>query len=137
MFLDETNQNCQPIQAALDSLKIKYVRHSAYFKPGALDEEWLSVVGRNRWAVLTCDKRIRYNQLERDKVLQHGIREFVFSSGNLSGPMMGEILKIAGRKMESLFSEYPPPFIAYISQSGNVAVRYDKGGSVHARTKSV
>lgn len=96
---------------------------------------WLPVVGRNRWAVLTCDKRIRYNSLERDKIMQHGIREFVFASGNLSGTMMGDILKVAGAHMQKLFAEYTGPFIAAISQSGNVTVRWDKDGSVHARGK--
>lgn len=95
----------------------------------------MPVVGGKKWAVLTCDKRIRYNELERDKIIQHGIREFVFTSGNLSGAEMGEILKIAGREMERLFSEYPPPFIACVSRSGNVAIRYDKSGATHVRKK--
>jgi hypothetical protein len=34
-----------------------------------------------------------YNQLEREKIIEHGIREFVFTSGNLNGAQMGEILK--------------------------------------------
>ena len=105
------------------------------FRSGTRDTEWLAAVGENGWAVLTCDKQIRYNQLERDKIMQYGIREFVFTSGNLSGKMMGEILNVAMEKMKRLFADYPAPFIACITQSGNVAVRYDKGGSVHAQTK--
>jgi len=95
--------------------------------------EWLPIVGERRWALLTSDKNIRYNQLEREKIVQHQIREFVFASGNLSGEMMGQILAKALPKMKRLFRNYPPPFIAYLSQSGNVEVRYDKDGSIHER----
>lgn len=135
LFLDETSHNCKPIHASLDSLQVTYVRHGSKFVSGADDEEWLPVVGEQRWAILTCDKRIRFNQLERDKIMQHGIREFVFTSGNLSGTMMGDILKTAVPQMRKLCGKYPAPFIATISQSGKVAVRWDKGGSVHAQNK--
>jgi len=111
------------------------VRHGSRFSSGALDVEWLPVVGEKRWALLTSDKNIRYNQLEREKIVQFGIRDFVFASGNLSGAMMAEILAVALPKMKRLFRTYPPPFIAYLSQSGNVEVRFDKSGSTHARKK--
>lgn len=135
LFLDETSHNCKPIHASLETLKVQYVRHGARFESGADDEIWLPVVGEERLIILTCDKRIRYNQLERDKIMQHNCREFVFTSGNLSGAQMGEILKTAVPRMKKLCAEYPAPFIATISQAGNVNVRWDKGGSVHAQTK--
>jgi PIN like domain len=112
---------------------VEYVRHGSRFSSGALDVEWLPTVGEKHWALLTSDKNIRYNQLEREKIIQYRIREFVFASGNLSGEMMGEILARALPKMERLFRDYPPPFIAYLSQSGNVEVRYDADGSIHGR----
>jgi hypothetical protein len=133
IFLDETHHNCQPILNALEQMSIKYERHGSHFRSGALDDEWLPTVGSRKWALLTSDKRIRYNQLERDKLIQYDIREFVFTSGNLNGRMMAEILIKAMDKMKRLFEHHEPPFIAYISQSGNVEIRYDKDGSVHGR----
>ena len=102
-FLMETLHNCQPIHSALERAEVKYVRHGSSFSSGAHDVEWLPTVGERRWALLTSDKNIRYNQLEREKIVQHGIREFVFASGNLSGAMMGEILAKALPKMKRLF----------------------------------
>ncbi len=116
-------------------MDVVYKRHGERFTAGVEDTEWLPEIGKEKWALLTSDKRIRYNQLERDKIVHYGIREFVFTSGNLSGVMMGEILKIAVPRMRKLFAEYPAPFIACISQSGNVEVRYDKDGSLHDREK--
>jgi hypothetical protein len=132
LFLDETSRNCKPIHASLEALEVTYVRHGSKFSSGVDDEVWLQVVGKERWIILTCDKRIRYNQLERNRIMQYGIREFVFTSGNLSGAMMGEILKKAVPAMQKLCATHPPPFIATISQAGNVTVRWDKGGSAHA-----
>ena len=85
--------------------------------------------------MLTCDQKIRYNQLERQKIIQYRIREFVLTSGNMNGAMMGAALTRAAKQMKSLVRRYEPPFIAYISQSGNVAIRYDKDGSIHDRKK--
>lgn len=85
--------------------------------------------------MLTCDQRIRYNQLEREKIVQYKIREFVLTSGNMSGAMMGAALAHAAERMKRLVRTHEPPFIAYISQSGNVEIRYDKDGSVHDRKK--
>jgi hypothetical protein len=135
LFLDETLYNCQPIHTSLESMAVEYIRHGSVFRSGILDTEWLPVVGQKRWVVLTSDKRIRFNQLEREQVIAHGVREFVFSSGNLNGVMMGEILKVAMPRMQKIFAEQEAPFIACITQSGNVEVRYDKDGSVHKRKK--
>jgi len=115
-------------------MRVQYVRHGSRFASGIDDEAWLPIVGAERLIVLTCDKRIRYNQLERDKIIQHGIREFVFTSGNLSGATMGEILKVAVPAMRKLCATHSAPFIATISQAGAVTVRWDKHGSVHAKT---
>jgi len=135
LFLDETIHNCRPIHESLGNMSVRYVRHSEHFKSGALDTEWLPYVGTRGWAVLTCDKRIRYNQLERDKVMQYGVREFVFTSGNLSGAMMGQVIRTAIPRMQKLFVHHPAPFVACISQTGQVEVRYDRHGSVDARKK--
>jgi hypothetical protein len=119
----------------LKSLGVEFVRHGAVFSPGTPDVEWLPVVGTNRWVLLTSDKRIRFNDLEREQVISHGVREFVFTSGNLSGAMMGELLKIAMPKMKIIFYEQESPFIACISQSGGVVIRYDKNGPIATRKK--
>jgi PIN like domain len=135
VFLDETSHKCAPIHRALESAETEFVQHGSKFRSGEFDEVWLPVVGNAGWAVLTCDKRIRYNQLEREKIIEHGIREFVFTSGNLNGAQMGEILKKALPSMRRVFHEYPAPFIATISKAGLVTVRFDKNGKVEPKGK--
>ncbi len=73
--------------------------------------------------LLTKDKRIRYNELEKAAVRQHKIREFYFSSGNYSGAEMAEMLVDALRDMVRIFRKQKPPFIASISKSGKAEIR--------------
>jgi hypothetical protein len=135
-FLDERLFNCAPIHAALRKLNVAFVRHDQLFSSGTYDKDWLPVVGEKGLVVLTSDKRIRFNDLERSEVIEHGVREFVFSSGNLNGQTMGELLVRAMPKIREIVATQEPPFIACITQSGKVEVRYDNQGSVHRRKKT-
>jgi len=75
--------------------------------------------------VLTKDKRIRFNELEKGAILRNHVREFYFSSGNSSGTEMAEILITALPGMFKLFREHEPPFVASITRSGAVNLRLE------------
>ncbi len=87
---------------------------------------WLPVVGAEGWALLTSDKKIRYNLLEKRALKRHCVREFVFVSGNMSGREMAQALGQAIRKMQRMCSRVKPPFVAAITRSGEVHVRWPK-----------
>ena len=65
LYLDENLCNSIAIQETLRRLEIRFERHLSHFSRGALDEAWLPSVGKNGWILLTTDKRMRYNLLER------------------------------------------------------------------------
>jgi hypothetical protein len=136
LFLDENICNCRPILAILDRLGIPYERHLSSFPAGTPDENWLSRVGKEGWILLTTDKSIRWNELERNAVVRHRVREFVFSSGNLSGPDMARALELAIPKMKRLIRRQSAPFIATVTKSGNVDLRFDKSGRIQRKKKS-
>ncbi|WP_334144917.1 hypothetical protein [Rhabdothermincola sp.] len=46
---------------------------------GALDDDWLAVVGARRLVVITRDRRIRYRPVERAAWVAHGVRGFVLT----------------------------------------------------------
>lgn len=73
--------------------------------------------------MLTKDKRIRFNQLEKTAVRRYRVREFYFSSGNYSGVEMAEILIAALPGMIKTVRKHEPPFIASISKSGHVDLK--------------
>jgi len=107
-------------------LNIRFERHLSHFSRGTLDEVWLPFVGRNRWVLLTTDKRMRYNLLEKRALEESNVREFVFASGNLSGTEMAAALEIALRKMQKMCRRFLPPFVAAITRIGDVQLRWPK-----------
>jgi hypothetical protein len=123
LYLDENLHNCKPILDTLAEQGVKHERHGQYFNPGTEDTEWLPFIGKRGWVLLTKDKRIRYNELEKAAVRQNKIREFYFSSGNYSGAEMAEMLIDALRDMARIFRKQKPPFIASISKSGKAEIR--------------
>jgi hypothetical protein len=105
---------------------VRFERHLAYFQSGTPDEVWLPRVGANGWVLLTADKRIRYNFLEKQALKEHAVREFVFASGNMSGSDMASALELALPKMQRLFRKVKSPFVAAITRTGEVHLRWPK-----------
>jgi hypothetical protein len=123
LYLDENLQNCKPILDVLIQHSVKHVRHIEHFAAGTEDSDWLPFVGQYGWILLTKDKRIRFNQLEKTAVRRYHVRQFYFSSGNYTGAEMAAILVDALSQMVRTCEKYSPPFIASISKSGNVDVK--------------
>jgi hypothetical protein len=114
----------------LEAASVPYIRHLAIYPrdqyPDPVpDEVWLDLVGRNGWTVITADKRNRYEPLEMAKIIQHEIREFIFTSGNLTGSDMAQILRDNLPKIDRLCKRTHPPLIASIARSG-ITVRYPR-----------
>ena len=84
------------------------------------------MVGTNGWVLLTADKRIRYNFLERRALEENSVREFVFASGNLSGNDMAAALETAMDRMVKLYLKTKSPFVAAITKKGEVHLRWPK-----------
>jgi hypothetical protein len=108
---------------ALVQQGIKHERHGTHFSPGTQDTTWLPFVGEKGWILITKDKRIRFNDLEKEAVVASIVREFYFTSGNFSGSEMAAILFAALPEMIRLCSKQAPPFIASITKAGNVFLR--------------
>ena len=123
LYLDENLHNCKPILDALLQHGVKHERHGQHFLPGIEDSVWLPFVGQHGWILLTKDKRIRFNQLEKTAVRRHRVREFYFCSGNFTGAEMAEILAAALPGMIRTVRKFEPPFIASIAKSGHVSVK--------------
>ncbi|MGH7747245.1 MAG: hypothetical protein ACREQ5_21180 [Candidatus Dormibacteria bacterium] len=126
LYLDENLCNANAILGVLTELGVPFQRHLEHFPRGIPDEEWLPFVGKKGWALLTADKRIRYNLLERRALTQNAVREFVFASGNLSGQEMATALKNAIGKMRNICRRLRPPFVAAITRAGQVHLRWPK-----------
>jgi len=110
----------------LSRVGVKHERHLDHFPRGTPDQTWLPFVGQKKWTLLTADKRIRYNLLEKKALAECRVKEFVFASGNLSGEEMAVALERALPKMVRIAGRMEPPFVAAITRSGEVHLRWPK-----------
>ncbi len=136
LYLDENLDNCQPIIEALIANGVQYRRHRDSFARATPDEDWLPFVAERGWIVLTKDKRNRYNDIERDAVRRHRVREFYFGSGNFNGVEMAQALLAAVSQIRELIRTYNAPLVGSITRSGHVVIVYDQQGSTHERRKA-
>jgi len=131
LYLDE-NFDCHEVKNALVKAGIKHRVYSEFFKRGEEDPKMLPLVGKRGWAMLTCDKRNRHRELERREILQHKVREFVFS-GNLGGAPLAALLVRTYPGMRRFSRNNERPFVAVITNAGNIHLRMDKDGNLHRR----
>jgi hypothetical protein len=94
--------------------------HDDHFPQDALDEEWLTEVGRRRWCVITRDDRIRYRRIEAAAVRSAKVAMFVIVSKNLTGPQTAEVVLKALGRIRRFLSSHRRPFIAKIYRDGRV-----------------
>ena len=90
--------------------------HDDHFPDTTEDAAWLPVVGQRGWAVLTKDKAIRRNQVERESLIQAGVRMFAIS-GNLTSAEMAELVSTNKLKIARFLKNHEAPFVARISKS--------------------
>lgn len=105
------------VAAALRKAGAHVEIHDDHFPPSAKDSEWLPVVGKRGWVVLTKDDRIRYRQHEREALLDAGVRAFVLTNRNLTGGEMAAVFVDALRKIERLASKEGTGFIATVTRT--------------------
>jgi hypothetical protein len=96
--------------------------HDRHFPQNALDEDWLSEVGRRGWIVLTKDDRIRYRPGEVEAYRRNKVRVFIFGSGEMKAQEMAEAFVKALPRISRFVRNKPAPFFARISRFGLVSL---------------
>jgi|HubBroStandDraft_4_1064222.scaffolds.fasta_scaffold15745_5 hypothetical protein len=124
LYLDE-NVDFDEVADALKKAGVRYRRHRDSFgrQAGISDEVVLQYIGPKRWVLLTTDQRQRSKHIERVQILKYKIRQFVFTSGNLSKSALVEALMTARHKMRKICTSDRGPFSASISKSGEITFR--------------
>ena len=81
------------------------------------DVDWLARAGREGWVVLMKDDRIRYRPVERAAVIDHRVRAFCLTSGNLRARDMAELYLAVLDQLTAACAE-PGPFLFTVSRAG-------------------
>lgn len=88
------------------------------FTPDAPDEAWLAVAGREKWIVLTRDKRIRRRPAELEAFREHKVVVFVLAAGNASAAETADLVTRFFDKIQRLASHAKPPVMYNVTRSG-------------------
>jgi len=118
-FLDRSvgkHSVADPLRAAGVHVEV----HDDHFPADALDQDWLPIVGRRGWYVLTCDTRIRYRRLEITAARDALVGLFVVVSKNLTGSGIAQIILKALNRMKRFIKKHDRPFVAKIYRDGSI-----------------
>lgn len=125
VFFVDRSLGRKVVPLALRNAGATVVAHDDVFDSGEKDEIWLKHAGRNRWIVLSSDKRIRYRINEREALLNADVRAFFLASKrSMSGLEMAQAFVHALPKIKRLAYKHPPPFIAHIWRDGTVKLMW-------------
>lgn len=98
------------------------ILHDDLFPHATEDEVWLPEVGRKGWVLLTKDDRLRRDSVQREILLAVGVRAFVLSDAELTGPEMAAAYVRALLRMLRIANAHRGGFIASVSPLGGVRV---------------
>ena len=86
-------------------------------KPGDKDQDWIPVVAKAGWVVITRDRRMLNRPAERQAILAHGARVVRFDARHeLNKWLQLEIAVTQWRRIEEL-SELPGPWIYRVART--------------------
>ena len=106
------------VRQALVEMGARVQCHRDHFADDARDVDWLPVIGRRGWVILSKDQ---FNWLERMAIINAKARAFLLSRGELRGAEMAEILVKALPEVLRTLDLTTPPFIAKIYRDGSVS----------------
>ena len=92
---------------------ISIERHIDHFVDTAKDEEWLTVVGRYGWFVLTHDRKMRYERTAIEAVKKFMLGVFVVV-GKAPMAELAQNCAMTFAKIQKFIEKNPRPFIAKI-----------------------
>ena len=96
--------------------------HDNHFSQTAKDTQWLPVVAKRQWIILTKDKMIQKRQLELDAVMKNDAYLITFGRGDYTAAEMVKSFDLAFEKIRNAVALYKPPLIARITKTGNFKI---------------
>lgn len=132
VFFSDENLGRVKFPQPLRDAGVKLEIHLDHFAQGAPDEEWLPVVGRRGWVLLTLDSRLRYNRLQQRAMMENSVAAFVLVGGDTHEEKAAVFLEALAR-IRSFLARNPPPFIAKVYRGGRVEIWLSKADWLERR----
>ncbi len=94
--------------------------HDDHFSPETPDVDWIEACGQNSWVIISSDKAIKKNYLEKQAIVTSKVAAFFFTSTSITSDQQILAVSLALRRIANLVLNQSRPFIARISPDGNV-----------------
>ena len=130
LLLDRTHQS-KVTEKLLRHLDVRVEIHKRHYLPGAPDPEWIADAAKRGWAIISGDKGIEYDGINRHAVAQSGARVFLLTDTESRGAEWAASLVMARHKIQRVATENRGPFFCNIEKGGDQHVkkpRFLEGG---------
>jgi PIN like domain len=108
----------------LKSAGIAFVPHHDHFEQACPDVDWLPIVGKNGWIVITRDKNIRRKPNELQAFKENNVLAIVLSSGSSSQASAADTAELLIRLYPKLMRKIQaskPPLMLNVTLMGTVS----------------
>lgn len=84
------------------------------------DDEWLAVVSKKKWIVISHDKRFHEDSLAIEAVRQHKARIFYLCGGSLQNWDKLRIFAQSFNRIKAIVDKESPPYIYQVTYSDRI-----------------
>lgn len=132
LFLDRTHQSALMIKM-LRGISAPFERHSVYFKDDEDDPVWIPVVAGKGWVIVSGDKGIESNGVNRQSVIDSQAKVFVLADTHSKGAEWAASLVLAHKRIVRTAMQNNGPFYCTVekgsdSHVGDRDLRFHAGG---------
>ena len=120
-FVDRSLGRACVVDALRDAGE-KVLAHDDRFAQDTLDSDWLVEAGRKRWVVLTKDKNVRRNELERIAIVNARVACFMLGRGDATAATMGRVFVEGLPVIRKALRRFHIPMAASLSLGGQLRV---------------
>ena len=119
-FVDRSSG--KQLAEGLKELGLNVEKHDDHFEQNTLDYVWLEKCGEMNWVVISSDKAIKKNFLEKQALIKSNLASFFFTSANLTSQQQIEIVSKGLKRIANILESNKKPFIARLDKEGKVEI---------------
>jgi hypothetical protein len=130
LFLDRTHQT-KIIRKILGALQCPIQYHRTLFSPDAPDDEWIPICAEQNWVIVSGDKGIIRDGINRKAVEISKAKVFLLADTDSSGAEWAASIALGARKIFRLARANDGPFYCKVEIGGDThvgSVEYLSGG---------
>ena len=121
LFLDHNLGNKQ-LPALLRMAGLKVECHLANFDKEELDDVWIRECAKKRWVIVTSDKNIENDPVNRQAVIESGARIFFLDEGSARAIFWASAITVSKERIYTIVLNNKGPFSANISRETGLLV---------------